>query len=175
MKTEAELSRHYKLDNAAMGIYHRRNFLRTCAGAGFGLGASRFVSGATDRIKIGCCAKLKELQAVIGPKPLSHVEIDKIKASRVRALPGSYETTGAVLGALATNQLYGRPDDYVQTLKAKIEAQTDAAVQAAATRIYRPDALTWVIVGDLQQIEKPVRALNLGTVQVLDADGKVVR
>jgi predicted Zn-dependent peptidase len=129
----------------------------------------------TDKAAESAAEMQKELQAVIGPKPLSHVEIDKIKASRVRALPGSYETTGAVLGALATNQLYGRPDDYVQTLKAKIEAQTDAAVQAAATRIYRPDALTWVIVGDLQQIEKPVRALNLGTVQVLDADGKVLR
>jgi hypothetical protein len=48
-------------------------------------------------------------------------------------------------------------------------------VQAAAKEIYRPDALTWVIVGDLSKIEKPVRALNLGEVQVLDADGKVLR
>jgi hypothetical protein len=38
-----------------------------------------------------------------------------------------------------------------------------------------PDALTWVIVGDLSKIEKPVRALNLGDVQVLDAEGKVLR
>jgi len=34
--------------------------------------------------------------------------------------------------------------------------------------------MTWVIVGDLKQIEAPVRALNLGDVQVLDADGKPV-
>jgi len=63
----------------------------------------------------------------------------------------------------------------VQTLKQRIEAQTDESVQAAAKEIYRPDALTWVIVGDLSKIEKPVRALNLGEVQVLDADGKVLR
>ena len=129
----------------------------------------------TDKAAESAAEINKELRAVIGAKPLTHAEIDKIKASRVRALPGSYETTGAVLGALSANQLYGRPDDYVQTLKARIEAQTDAAVQAAATQVYRPDALTWVIVGDLERIEKPVRALNLGTVQVLDADGKVVR
>jgi len=48
-------------------------------------------------------------------------------------------------------------------------------VQAAAEQIYKPGAVTWVIVGDLEKIEKPVRALNLGTVQVLDADGKVLR
>ena len=35
-----------------------------------------------------------------------------------------------------------------------------------------PEALTWVVVGDLSKIEKPVRALKLGEVQVLDADGK---
>jgi zinc protease len=29
-----------------------------------------------------------------------------------------------------------------------------------------------VVVGDLKQIEQPVRALKLGDVQVLDADGK---
>ena len=33
---------------------------------------------------------------------------------------------------------------------------------------------TWVIVGDLAKIEPGVRALNLGEVQVVDADGKPV-
>ena len=56
-----------------------------------------------------------------------------------------------------------------------IEAQTDPQVQAAAKEIIKPEALTWVIVGDLRKIEKDVRALNLGEVKVLDAEGKVVR
>jgi hypothetical protein len=37
--------------------------------------------------------------------------------------------------------------------------------------VIHPDALTWVIVGDLRKIEAPVRALNLGEVHVIDADG----
>jgi hypothetical protein len=37
-----------------------------------------------------------------------------------------------------------------------------------------PEALTWVIVGDLAKIEKGVRALNIGEVTILDVDGKVV-
>ena len=45
---------------------------------------------------------------------------------------------------------------------------------AAATQIVKPDALTWVIVGDLAKIEAGVRALNLGEVQVVDADGRPV-
>ena len=47
--------------------------------------------------------------------------------------------------------------------------------RAAAKEIVRPDALTWVVVGDLSKIEAGVRALKLGEVKVVDADGKVVR
>ena len=129
----------------------------------------------TDKAAESVAEALKEIRAVVGDKPLTHEEIDKIKASRVRSLSGNYETTGAVLNAINAIELYDRPDDYVQTLKQRIEAQSDESVQAAANEIYRPDALTWVIVGDLSKIEKSVRALNLGEVQVLDADGKVLR
>jgi predicted Zn-dependent peptidase len=90
----------------------------------------------------------------------------------VRRLPGSYETAGAVLGALTSNALYGRPDDYVSTLKRRIEAEKDVDIRAAADQIIKPDALTWVIVGDLSKIEAPVRALRLATISIIDADGK---
>ena len=48
------------------------------------------------------------------------------------------------------------------------------AVRAAATEVIHPNALTWVIVGDLSKIEAGVRGLKLGDVQVIDADGKPV-
>jgi hypothetical protein len=80
-----------------------------------------------------------------------------------------------VAGAIAEIVRFDRPDDWVATSKARLEAQTDDGVRAAATRAFRPDALTWVIVGDLAKIEAPVRGLDLGAVQVLDADGKVLR
>ncbi len=129
----------------------------------------------TDKTAESVGEALKEVRAVAGDRPPTTAEIDKIKAARVRALPGSYETTAAVLDALASNQLYGRPDNYVQTLKQNIDALTDAQVDAAAKEIFVADALTWVVVGDLSKIEKPVRALNIGKVEVLDADGNVLR
>ena len=134
-----------------------------------------YASVQTDKTAESIAEILKEARAVTGDKPLSDVEIAKIKTQRVRALPGSFETTGSVLGVLSGNSLYGRPDDYVRTLKSKIENQKDVDVEAAAREVIRPDTFTWVIVGDLAKIEKPVRALELGEVKVLDADGKVVR
>jgi len=62
----------------------------------------------------------------------------------------------------------------VQTLKSRLEAIDQPVAQQAITEIVAPKAMTWVIVGDLDKIEAPVRALNLGEVQVLDADGKPV-
>ncbi len=122
---------------------------------------------------------LKELQREIGeyasgkapPKP---EEVSKIQSTEIRGLPGSYETAGAVLGTLAGIVRYGRPDDYVFKRKAEIEGLTPDQVKAAARSI-DPDALTWVVVGDLKQIEKPVRALKFGEVTIVDADGKPVR
>jgi predicted Zn-dependent peptidase len=128
----------------------------------------------TDKTAESAAEILKEVRGVVGDKPLTDAEIAKIKANDVRSLPGAYETVGSVMGALAENALYKRPDDYVATLKQRTEAQRDEDVRAAAKEIIKPDALTWVIVGDLSKIEQPVRALNLGEVSVLDADGKPV-
>jgi zinc protease len=129
----------------------------------------------TDKTAESAAELLRESKELIGPKPLTHEEIEKIKLGDVRSMPGEYQTTGAVLGAMTGIVVYDRPDNYVQTLKPRIEAQTDPSVQAAAVEIVKPDALTWVIVGDLKKIEKPVRDLNLGEVKVLNAEGKAVR
>jgi len=102
-------------------------------------------------------------------------EIAKIKAKDVRSLPGQFETASAVLGAIEGMQLYGRPDDYVSTLKSRIEAQDDEAERAAAREVIKPNAFTWVIVGDRSKIEQPIRELMGESVQVIDTDGKIVQ
>ena len=108
-----------------------------------------------------------------GTTPPTEEEVAKVRANEIRSLPGAYETGSAVRGTISSMVRYDRPDDYVARRKAEIEALTPAQVAQAATTI-DPGALTWVVVGDLDQIEVPVRSLELGTVQVLDADGRPV-
>jgi zinc protease len=129
----------------------------------------------TDQTAPSASEILTEARGVIGQHPLTHAEIAKVKDGDVRGLPGEYQTTSAVMDALQDITLYHRPDNWVQTEKARIEALKDPQVQAAAQQIIQPQQLTWVIVGDLKKIEAPVRALKLGEVQVLDADGKPVK
>jgi len=121
---------------------------------------------------------LKELSREIGEyttgkAPAKPDELAKIQATEIRGLPGSFETAGAVLRTLVSNHRYARPDDYVAKRQAELEGMTLPQVTAAA-RTIRPEALTWVVVGDRKTIEAGVRALNLGEVKIVDADGNPV-
>ncbi|QEO24979.1 M16 family metallopeptidase [Xanthomonas translucens] len=114
----------------------------------------------------------KEINAFAsGKAPPTAEEVARIRNIQTLSLPGAYETASAVLGAIGGIVRYGRPDDYVFKRKAEIEAMTPAQVREAAATL-DANALTWVVVGDLKQIERPVRALKLGEVTVIDADGK---
>ncbi len=117
----------------------------------------------------------RELAEFLSTRPITAEEVDKIRSRDVRALSGQYETNAAVGSAIGDIVRFDRPDDYVRSLQALLEAQTDAGVRQAASQAFRPDSLTWVIVGDLSKIEAPIRELGLGNVQVLDADGNVLR
>ena len=108
-----------------------------------------------------------------GTEAATAAEVAKIQAIEIRSLPGSYETGASVMGAIGGIVRFNRPDDYVVQRRAKIDALTPAAVQGAAAKL-KPESLTWVVVGDLSKIEDGVRALDLGEVQVIDADGKPV-
>ncbi|MEP6634694.1 MAG: pitrilysin family protein, partial [Luteimonas sp.] len=121
---------------------------------------------------------IKEIQREVvayasGKTPPSAAEVARMQAIQIRGLPGSFETATAVLGTIGGIVRYDRPDDYVFKRKAEIESLTPEQVKTAAATI-DPNALTWVVVGDLKQIEAPVRALNLGEVFVVDADGNPV-
>ncbi|WP_434031780.1 M16 family metallopeptidase [[Pseudomonas] boreopolis] len=108
-----------------------------------------------------------------GKVPATQAEVDKIIANELRSQPGAYETASAVMGTIGGIVRYGRPDNWVQVRNQQVAAFTPAQAAAAAKGI-DPQALTWVIVGDLSKIEQPVRGLGLGEVSVIDADGKPV-
>jgi predicted Zn-dependent peptidase len=116
----------------------------------------------------------RELADFLAANPVSAEEVARIRNRDVRALSGQYETNAAVSATIGDVVRFGRPDDYVRTLRSRLEAQSEASVRQAAMQAFRPDSLTWVIVGDLSKIEAPVRQLGLGAVQVLDADGNVL-
>ena len=59
----------------------------------------------------------RELADLLAAKPITADEVDKIRSRDVRALSGQYETNAAVSGAIGDIVRFGRPDDYVRTLR----------------------------------------------------------
>ncbi|ODU53529.1 MAG: hypothetical protein ABS98_00325 [Lysobacteraceae bacterium SCN 69-48] len=147
------------------------------SGAGGSVGQRLWT--ATAPVQIDKTAEaMAEMQREIadyasGKAPASKDEVEGMEKVLTLSLPGAYETAAAVMGTIASNVLYNRPDDYVFQRKAEIEAMTPEQVNAAA-KVLDPAGLTWVVVGDLSKTEAAVRALNLGEVTVLDAEGKPV-
>jgi predicted Zn-dependent peptidase len=70
--------------------------------------------------------------------------------------------------------VYDLPRDELARYPSEIDGVTAEAAQTAAAAYLHPDSLLVVIVGDRKEIEAGVRELNLGSVQVVDADGRPV-
>jgi len=123
----------------------------------------------TDRTVDSLQELTREFDEFLGDRPATQDELDRNVKNSVRSLPGQYETANAVLNTLLSNNRFGRPDDYAMTLKRKYESLTTPKLHAAAAEVIKPNKLTWLVVGDLDKIEQPIRELGLGEVIVTEA------
>jgi len=88
-------------------------------------------------------------------------ELERTINGNTRSLAGGFETSGQILGALRSNALYGRPDDYQATLASRTRALTAAQMDAAARQVIHPDQFVWVVVGDASVVRPQLEALGL--------------
>jgi predicted Zn-dependent peptidase len=79
------------------------------------------------------------------------------------------------MGRLTNVITYGLPPNFYNTYRERVAALTANDVARVGKSILTPNDLTIVAVGDLKSIEAPIRALNLGTVEVWDVDGNKLR
>ena len=115
---------------------------------------------------------MKELRNIREPVPSD--ELNKAKNYLQLGLPSSFETTSDIASRLVPIALYGLPIDYFQTYSQRLAAVTQSDVQRVAQKYVRPENFHIVIVGDLKTIEKGIRALNIGRVQLRDMTGRPV-
>ena len=126
----------------------------------------------TDKTKESLAEAVKELQQVVADKPLAATEIADAKDRMIKTLAGRWETSAAVASALGEIVDFGLPDDYYVTYADRVRNATDAQVNASAKKFVDPNRLTWVVIGDRAKIESGIKALNLGEIMLLDADGR---
>lgn len=128
----------------------------------------------TDKTKESMAEIKKELEGIVGSRPITAEELEKTQKNETLSLPGQIETIGALSGRADQVVEFGLPDDYFKTYAGKIKALTLADVSGAAREIIHPDHLVWVVVGDREKIEPGIRTLGFGEVRLIDADGNVL-
>jgi len=135
------------------------------------------VSGSvqTDKTMESMQEIMREYEEFVSTRPADQDEVDRVKLNRTRSLPGNFATNRGFLASIIASDSYGLPHDYAETRGARIDAVTMDAVNERARGVVDPGQLTWVIVGDLAQIEDKVRSLEYGDFEVWDAFGNRVR
>jgi len=95
-------------------------------------------------------------------------ERDRTVANSVNRLPGQFETSGSVLGAMMTMDVLERPDDYYEALAPKYRAQTVASLDQAVRSALDPKGFTWIVVGDAAKLRPQLEKLGM-PIQVVEA------
>jgi len=88
-------------------------------------------------------------------------ELERTINGNTRSLAGGFETSAQILGALRSNALFGRPDDYQATLASRTRALTAARMDEAARAVIQPDHFVWVVVGDAAVVRPQLDGLGL--------------
>lgn len=104
---------------------------------------------------------IEQINAFNSSNGVSESEHVRTVNGNIRQLPGSFETAGAVLGALRSNQLYRRPDNYWESVASRYRAMSAAQMDAAARAAIDPSRFVWVVVGDASVVRPQLTGLGL--------------
>ena len=114
-----------------------------------------------------------DLRAFLSGKGVTPAELTRTVNGNVRELPGSFETSGDVLGALQSNARFGRADDYYEKLADIYRAMTADGIDAASRAALDADNLVYVVVGDAATVKPQLDALGLPVEVVAPAGSPV--
>ncbi|MES2097527.1 MAG: pitrilysin family protein [Pseudomonadota bacterium] len=114
-----------------------------------------------DKTGDSIAAVIGDVTDYVGAKPMTDVEFDRAIAGAIRSLPGSFETSRAVLGAMQGNVLFKRPDDYFATIATRYRALTLPQLRSVIAASIDPKRIVWVVVGDAKTVRPQLDKIGL--------------
>jgi predicted Zn-dependent peptidase len=106
-------------------------------------------------------ALMDHVSGFVTNKGLTDVELTRVINGNTRQLAGQFETSQAVLGALRSNALYKRPDNYWEAIADRYRGMTISTIDQAARKVIDPKKIVWVVVGDAAQVRPQLTGLGL--------------
>ena len=101
-------------------------------------------------------------------KGVTAEERERVVTKSINQLPGEFETSGAVLGAMMNIDMLGRPDNYYETLAPEYRGLTQASLDGAARAALDPKGFTWIVVGDAAKVRPQLEKLGM-PIEVVEA------
>ena len=114
-----------------------------------------------DKTGASIIALIDHSKSFLGPKGITGDELVQTVNGNVRGLPGSFETSGDVMGGLLSLVNLGRPDNYYEALAEKYHGLTTAEIDATARKTLDPGKLVFVVVGDAKKVRPQLDAVGL--------------
>jgi predicted Zn-dependent peptidase len=133
--------------------------------------AASVQTAKTDSSLIEFMRELRKIRDSIVPGE----EVAKARSYITLGLPGEFETTSGTAARFSELLENDLPLDYYRSYIARIRAVTPADVRRVARRYIQPDHFAIVVVGDRNQIEAGLRALNEGPISIRDLWGQEMR
>jgi predicted Zn-dependent peptidase len=121
-----------------------------------------------DRTGDSIAELMSIVHRLLGDKKVTAEELGLSVASATGELPGQFQTSDAVLAAMQTNALYGRPDNYYETIADRYRGLTTGQVDQALASMINPKALVFVVVGDAAKVRPQLDKLGM-PVEVVEA------
>jgi predicted Zn-dependent peptidase len=103
----------------------------------------------------------RQITEFLTTKGVTADELNRVVTKNINQLPGEFETSGAVLGAMMNIDMLQRPDNYYETLAPEYRAQTTASLDKAARFALDPKGFTWIVVGDAVKVRPQLEKLGM--------------
>lgn len=115
----------------------------------------------SDKTGESIIAARQDIKDFLTSKGTTKAERDQTINGQILSLPGSFETSSDLLGAMMRNDLIGRADDFYETLPKIYRAMTAADFDKAAREAINAEGLIWVVVGDAKLVRPQLDAVGL--------------
>src|SRR5687768_6882039 len=132
-----------------------------------------FAGVRTDATAPAVAEIFKEVEGIIA-KPVTAEQLRKAKDALANSIPAAFETSQNAVNSFSNIFVYDLGLDYYTRYAQRVNAVTAAQALDAAKKYILPGRLVVIAVGDRAVIEADLRKLNLGPVEVRDAEGRPV-
>ena len=128
------------------------------------------ISGSVDTASTGpALDDVWKVLRTLAAEGLTETERDTAVQNLVGVAPLEYETAAPVARTLADQTEEHLPDEYQNQLYPRLAETGTAEATAAVVAALPENGLVTILVGDASQIEAPVSALGIGSVEVVKA------